>query len=284
MRALLTGFLNIAIIVFAVTSMLSVGLAHSARQILAPLRDLSGALRALLANFVLVPILALIVTRLASLQEPVRAGLLLVAVSAGAPFLIKLTEVTEGPIARSATLLVLLLPATIVYTPLVVPLVLPQGEVKATTIATPLLLTLLLPLALGLLVRRRRPNWARRLHPLARMTSTVALVAVVLATLLAYFPEIVKLFRQAAVLPSLALVAGAFVIGYVLGGPDRDRREVLGLATSQRNIGAATVVAARSFDDPATLTMVVMTSLIGFGLLFPVAWALRRRRRSAPSR
>ncbi|HEX5514508.1 MAG TPA: hypothetical protein VFY81_08955, partial [Gammaproteobacteria bacterium] len=50
-----------------------------------------------------------------------------------------------------------------------------------------------------------------------------------------------------------------------------------GLGTSQRNIAAATVVATQAVGHPDTITMVVVASLIGFGLLFPVAGMLRRR-------
>ncbi|MFS8480002.1 MAG: hypothetical protein FWJ93_13795, partial [Micromonosporaceae bacterium] len=107
-RDLLSRTADLAVLVFAVTSMLSVGLAHSAKQILGPLRDLRALARALLANFVLVPLLAIGIVRLWPLDRPLEAGLILVAMSAGAPFLIKLTEVARAEVALSATLLVLL--------------------------------------------------------------------------------------------------------------------------------------------------------------------------------
>src|SRR5690606_41893904 len=56
-RDLLSRTADLAVLVFAVTSMLSVGLTHSAKQILGPLRDLRALAPALLANFVLVPLL-----------------------------------------------------------------------------------------------------------------------------------------------------------------------------------------------------------------------------------
>ena len=56
MRELLSILLNISTLVFAVTSMLSVGFSYTLRQIIDPLRNLRGVLLALLANFVLVAI------------------------------------------------------------------------------------------------------------------------------------------------------------------------------------------------------------------------------------
>jgi len=270
-RDLLSRTADLAVLVFAVTSMLSVGLAHSAKQILGPLRDLRALARALLANFVLVPLLAIGIVRLWPLDRPLEAGLILVATSAGAPFLIKLTEVARAEVALSATLLVLLLPATVVYAPVAVPRVLPEAEVSAGALAVPLFLTMLLPRATGLLINSRWSGPARRWAPVARRASTVALVVIVLTTTLANIPTIITLFAEAAIVPALLVVAGAFVIGYLLGDRDRDVRNVLALGTSQRNIAAATVMATQSFAENETVVMVIVTSLAGFALLFPVA-------------
>lgn len=275
MRDLLARAANSAVLLFAVTSMLLVGLAHSAKEVLGPLRDLWALLRALLANFVLVPLLVLGIVRLWPLERPVEAGLILVGMSAGAPFLIKLAEAAQTEIARGATLLVLLLPITVVYAPIVVPRVLPEAEVSAGSLALPLFLAMLLPLAVALLVRSRWPA-AQRLGPIARWTTTIGLVAIVVATTLANFPAIVAFFTEGVIVPALLVVAGAFVIGYLFGGRDRIARIVLGLGTSQRNIAAATVMAAQGFADKDTVATVIVTSLVGFALLFPVAWLIRR--------
>lgn len=278
MAALLSHLLDLAVLVFAVSSMLSVGFAHRAADVLGPLRNLRWVLLSLLANFVLVPLLAYLLLQLFPLERDLAIGLFLVATAAGAPFLIKLTEAADGDVALSATLLVVLLPATIIYMPLVVPLALPDADVSASAIALPLVLTMLLPLALGLLVRARAEPWARRLRPLMGTLSTAALLVLIAATLLANLRGILGIFGTGAMLAGLILIGGSFVMGYALGGHDREAREVLGLGTSQRNIAAATVVATQAVDDPDTLSMVIVFSLVAFVLLFPVAAALRKRR------
>jgi predicted Na+-dependent transporter len=63
MRAVLAQTANIAVTVFAVSSMLSVGLAYTIGQILSPLREARAVFRALVANFVLVPLLAVGIER-----------------------------------------------------------------------------------------------------------------------------------------------------------------------------------------------------------------------------
>ena len=104
------------------------------------------------ALFVLVPLLAYGVSRLLSLEPAVAVGLLLAATAAGAPSFIKLTQIANGDLAFATGILVLLLVATIVYIPIVVPFITTTATVGGPAIAMPLLLTMLLPLGIGLLV------------------------------------------------------------------------------------------------------------------------------------
>src|SRR5690606_29659646 len=119
MTAVLSTLLDLSVIVFAVASMLSVGLGQTVRQILDPLRNVGAVIRAVIANFVLVPLLALLVLRLIPIEPPLAVGLFLIAAAAGAPFLIKLVEAAGGHVPLSGSLLVLLVPLTIVYMPIV---------------------------------------------------------------------------------------------------------------------------------------------------------------------
>ena len=110
---------------------------------------------------------------------------------------------------------------------------------------------------------------------------TIALVALVVLTLIVDFQEIVRLFGSGAILAATILIAGAFAIGHLLGGPDPDERGILALGTGQRNIAAATVVATQSIGNPDTLAVVVVGSMVAMAILFPTAWRLQRKRAEA---
>src|SRR4051794_31900099 len=179
MHSFFAILIRLAVLVFAVTSMLWVGLGYTVREILGPLGHTPGVLRALGANFILVPLLGFAVTRLLPLDPALETGLLLVSMAAGAPFLIKLTQHAEHDVGLSASLLVLLLPATVLYMPLIVPLVVPDATVNAGAIARPLLLTMLVPLVMGLFVKERFPSWAEGLQPIMGKASSIALVVLV---------------------------------------------------------------------------------------------------------
>ena len=58
MTDILASLVDFATVVFAVSSMLSVGFSYTVRQIIGPLRNARLVIGALVANFVLVPLLA----------------------------------------------------------------------------------------------------------------------------------------------------------------------------------------------------------------------------------
>ena len=285
MRAALAQLASIAVLVFAVSSMASVGLAYTIRQILSPLREARAVFRALVANFVLVPLLAVAIERVIPMDQPLSLGLFLLAGSAGAPFLIKLASAAKGDLALGAALLVLLVPATVIFLPFYVPLAMTHPSLRGLSyvpsnvvaLGLPLLSTLLLPLLLGVAARAVAPRWTARLIPLGGKLSTVAVVVVMVSTFGANLHGLIRVLKTGAVIGAVILVLGAFVAGFLLSR--RERRAVLGLGTAQRNVAAAMVLASRDFKDPDVLVMVTASVLAGLVVLFPIAWLLGRRRR-----
>jgi BASS family bile acid:Na+ symporter len=275
---MLASLLRIVIPLFAVTSMLSVGLGTSARQIVGPLRDLRGVITAVAANVVLMPLLAAGVAFLFALDRSTATGLVLVATAAGAPFLIKLAQFAKADVAFAASILVLLLVVTIVTMPIVVPLLGPDGSASAVSIARPLLLTMLLPLGLALGLGTLRPTWAARLRRPAGTASSLSLVALVLLTVVVNLDVVRRSFSNGALPAATLVIVGAFAIGFVLGAFDPAERIILGFAAAYRNFAAAIVVATESFHDRDVLVMVVVASIVSLVLLPPAAWAFGRRR------
>jgi bile acid:Na+ symporter, BASS family len=283
MRAALAQTASIAIILFAASSMLSVGLAYSLGLIVGPLREARAVFRALVANFVLVPLLAVGIERLIPMDPPLALGLFLLAGSAGAPFLIKLASAANSDLALSAALLVLLVPVTVVFLPFYVPLAMAHPSLRGLSyvpssilaIGLPLLSTLILPTVLGLAVKAVAPRWAARLVPIGGKVATAALVVAVISTFGANLPELIRILKTGAVVAGVVLIMGAFAVGYLLSR--KERSPVLGLGTAQRNIAGAMLIASRGFTDPDILLMVTASELAGLLVLFPIAWLLSRR-------
>lgn len=270
-------FGQLAVLVFVVCSMLAMGLTLTVPQILAPLKDIRMVVLALLANFALVPAVALLVLAVLPLSGGLTVGLLIVALAAGAPFLPKLAQVTRGDPAFSVGLMVLLMVVTIGYLPLVLPLALTGVTISAWDIARSLIFLMLLPLLVGLVVRARYEEVAESVAPVMSQASGLALVVLVVAFFVGYFPDLVGVVGATAILAAVLFLLAAFAIGYLLGGRNGAAKRVMGLGTAQRNLGAATAVAGLNFTDPDVLIMVLVVGLVGLVLLMVIGGELGRR-------
>ena len=84
---ILEKLVPIAMFIFVLSSMLAMGLGLTIGQIIAPLRNLRLVAMSLLANFILIPVIAVALSKVLRLDESFGVGLLLLGTAAGAPFL-----------------------------------------------------------------------------------------------------------------------------------------------------------------------------------------------------
>src|SRR5438045_3592667 len=91
--------ISVSMIVFVLSSMLGMGLGLRMSEIVAPLRNWRPVILALVANFVVMPLAALGLSRLLHLDESLGIGLLLLGMAGGAPFLPKLAQIARGNLA-----------------------------------------------------------------------------------------------------------------------------------------------------------------------------------------
>ena len=278
MSEIIQVILELSVLVFVITSMLAMGLSLTVGQIIAPLRNARLVILALVANFILAPLLAYLIVEVIDMDEGLGIGLIIMSTAAGAPFLPKLAQVAKGNVAFSVGLMVLLMVVTIIYLPLVLPLLLGDVQVDAWEIARSLIVTMLIPLGFGLFVKARYESIAESLQPHMAQTSTVAMALLMVTGLVLNFDNIIGVIGTGAIVAILIFLVVALVFGYLLGGPAGNTRSVLGLGTAQRNLSAALIVAAQNFsDDPNVLVMILVAGLIGLVLLMVSAGELGRR-------
>ncbi len=266
------------ILVFIVSSVLSIGVNLTVTQIVASLRfHLVAA--AIVANFVIVPLAAVWIAKLVSLDEAQAAGLILLGAAAGAPFLPMLVETASGNVPASVALTVLLLLISPVYLPLVLPRIVPGVSVDAWQMAWSLLVSMLLPLATALAVKAYRESWAARLRPVFRNISHVSLAVAMVLVPLMHARGIADLDLSRAFPASLLFMGVSFGVGYTLGGRSRDLRPVLGFGTATRNYSVAILIGSQSFEDPNVERMILIMTFLALLTLIPAAIVGRQLRR-----
>ncbi len=276
MTDILESLALLSVLVFVIGSMLSMGLSLTTKQIIEPLRNTRLVVLALVANFVVVPIAAYVITLVLPLDESISLGLILVSTAAGAPFLPKLVEVAKGNTAFSVGLMVLLMVVTIVFLPIVLPLLIQGVEVNPLDIAQSLVVMMLIPLAIGLFIKARYEESAEKIRPTFASASNLAILVLIVLGVVLNFDAMIGLVGSFGILAAILLVAIALATGYLLGGSDPSIKSVMALGTGQRNISAALVVAAQNFDADV-ITYLAVFSVVGFVLLFPAAGELGKR-------
>ena len=268
-------------LLFVVTSMLAMGLSLTVPQIMQPLRNMRLVMLALVANFVLVPLLAYAITLVIPLDQSLKVGLIVLATAAGAPFLPKLVQGAKGNVAFGVGLMVLLMVVTTIYMPIVLPLLLPGVSVNPWDIAKSLIVLMLVPLALGLMMRSHSPDAAAHWQPVMSKISGLAILILLVVGVGLNVSNIIDLIGTGGILALLLFIIGSFLIGFLLGGRDQGDRSVMGLGTAQRNVSAAIVVAAQNFSGTNTLSFVLVAAILLLLLLLPTAKRLGGRAETA---
>ena len=273
----LSAISAIAGLTFVVGSMLATGLSLTVAQILQPLKNGRLVILALLANFVLVPLLAYGITLVIPLDQSLQIGLIVLATTAGAPFLVKEVAAAKGNLSLGVGLMFLLMIVTIFYVPIVLPLLLPGVEVNPWDIAKSLIVTMLLPIVLGLMYRSHSPEGAGQWAPLMNKVSGLALLIMLVTGLGLNLSNIIGLIGSFGFLALILFVVGSLLIGMVLGGRDPAVRSVMGLGTAQRNVAAAILVSTLNFPGTMTIPYVLVASIVLPLILIPTARWLGKR-------
>ena len=278
MSELVSTLANLFTTAFVVTSMFSFGLRLTLAEIIEPLRDLRLLLVTLAANFVIVPLVAVLLANLLGLEEDLRIGLILIGVVAGAPLVPKLAQIARANIPFAVASTALLVIATVIYLPLVFPLVLPGMRLDTMSIVRPLAIQIVLPLVLGLIVDYISRDEADVLLPVLGQIANVSLTLMLVLMLGGNVGNVIGLIGTGSILAAILLFAVAMGAGYLLGGADVGTRRTLSMATGQRNLAAAFVVATGSFADrPQVLVFLAAAGLLAMIIMMPIAGWLGKR-------
>ncbi len=277
MQEFLTVALKLSIVAFLFTAMLHIGTGLIFRQILEPLRNARLVIASLGVSYILIPLTAIVITRIILLEQPLRIGLVMLSMTAGTEAGPKIVGIAKGNIPFSVALLAVQLVATIIYVPLVLSLLLPEVSINHSALLMKLLVLVLLPMASGLFLKVRYEATADRVRPFLQGTSTVFMIVMVTLIIILNYTEIVRLIGTGAILAGAIFVIISFIIGYLLGGPGQDTRRTLGFMSGARNSSVALMIASQVFDNPDVLLMITLTVILMLVILLPTAYWLGRR-------
>src|SRR5215475_194685 len=260
----LPAYVKILAYLFVVVYMLSVPLETTRGEIVTTLRDFRLTGYALLANLIIVSVLGVILARLLDLPLEIRTGFLMLALAPGGLFALQFARVSKGNRVLAVGLLVVLTLVAIVVTPVLMSLFFPPSEAGKMPFAWLMLLLLLLAVV-PLLVGRAWQQWAPAAAPkLGRLLGLLSIVLFIIATLTAgkYKTPTLTSMGLGGIVAIIALILCAWVVGWLLGGPEISNRKVLAIGTSMRNVGVCYAIAAHYFPSTDVVVPILAFSVI----------------------
>ena len=255
---------RILVLLFLITAMLSVGLETRPGDLRSLLRSKGFLVRALLANFVAVPVVGIVLTRTLPFKPETAAALLLLACTPGGISALQFTTRIKSASLFAGSSAFLLSFVAVFLSPTLAALVLP-GDISVVIpygrAVLFVLVFLLLPLVAGTLVRNRAERLAEKLSKPCAIISLV-LFFVVLIILMGQRKEAMNAVGNEALLYMLIFIAISMAVGWLMGGPAKETRTVLATVTGMRHPGLSLLIALNAFPDPA-----VQGPLLAFSVL-----------------
>lgn len=256
-----------ASVLFVVAMMFSTGLTLSTGALRNSISHWRFHLRLLLVNFLVVPGIMLLFVTLFGIEGPYATGMIIHGTVAGAPLIMALTNLSKNSVAMGATVQLILMAATVLAVPVLLPPLLGGVDVSAWALIKPLLVQMVLPLAAGMAMLKFAPAVTERIQPVISKAANAIMLAFLVLSIVAfgsYFTD-AQLWKAVGV-GMLALLV-AFYVGYGVGDDLAERSQLAALGTAQRNT-AAGVITAMAFEEPLVfITLVFINSFMMFVLM-----------------
>jgi BASS family bile acid:Na+ symporter len=262
LHQILSQTLPFVALAFLVTVMFSTGLDLTVRQIVEPLRDRRLLVSSLAANVVLVPLIAVVITRLIPMSEAMQIGIVLYSLGAGTETGPKFVQIAKGNAGFAVALLALLATITVVFLPSVLSLAAPDVHVDRVHLLVKLVVTVALPLSLGVFLRSRYGAKVERLSVVMHRAALTLLAVFILQVIAVNYGAILGV-EFGAMIGGVLFFALAFATSYAAGGPLAENRRALAIMTSIRNAPVGMAIASQVFaHDPGVLVTVTMMAVM----------------------
>jgi bile acid:Na+ symporter, BASS family len=269
MSETLTILLKITVIIFMAGNLLDLGLRLNLKEALRGLRDVRFVTLSVLWAFVLCPTLAYVLPMIIPLSPPYAMGFILLGLAPCAPLLPMMTEKARGDLNYAASFMLLMSAGTVVYMPIMVPLLVKGLTVSAWTVAKPMLILVLIPLLIGIVIQVRAAATASKIQPFVKKFTGIDTLLMLILVVIIYGKGFIGAIGTYAIGTQVIFFTVITAAAYALGfGMPRRQKSVLSLGICTRNCGAA--LAPLFVVPDVDKSAIVMVSL-GIPMMFAFA-------------
>jgi BASS family bile acid:Na+ symporter len=274
--------LKITVVIFMAGNLLDLGLRLNLKAALGGLKDVRFVTLSVLWAFVLCPALAWGLTVVIPLTPAYAMGLILLGLAPCAPLLPMMADKAHGDLNYAASFILLASAGTVIYMPIMVPVMVKGLTVTAWAVAKPLLILVVIPLVIGVIIQNRWEATASRIQPFVKKLTGIDTVLMLILVVIIYGKGFIGSVGTYAIGTQVIFFTVITAASYALGfGMPPSQKSVLSLGICTRNCGSALapLFIARGVDQDA----IVMVSLgipmmAGFGAIAAKVFAARAGR------
>ncbi len=262
-------FIEYTVMVSVILLMFGVGMGISFGQLVDTFKQFGIVLKGVLANFLIVPLLIYFTLLILPLPGDIKIGIMLMAAAPVAPMAPAFVSGARGDVAYAVGLMVTVAILSVIFTPLILGLALPQSnggiELDKLQIVQTLVIVQLMPIGIGVLIRQRTPGFAKTMLRFVPRIGQIGLLVGVSLLLVSQAEYILSISIMTYVVLALLVLGCLFIGDRMLAGEPQDKQVTLAVSTAVRNIPLALLIATSSFPDsvvgPVTLVFSVFTMI-----------------------
>jgi BASS family bile acid:Na+ symporter len=257
---------------FVASNLFVMGLQAEMPQVIAALKNKKSTALILVWGWVLGPAVGLLIVWALPLAEPFALCLLICSMAPCAPFLPPMVAKARGDISYAAAFVPLTAVGTVLFIPLMAPLLIEGVTVSMSALAKSLCVTLFMPLAIGAAIRHYAETVTTKIFPAVKGITALITLFTIFNLGWLYGREMLATAGSFAFLSMTIFMVVMGLITYRFGfGMIKSQRTVMSLGMGTRNVGAAIIVyMALPNPDPLILTMIILwifVSFFGFGII-----------------
>lgn len=262
---------------FVAVVMFSIGLRTSGGELVNIVRDRALLTRTLVANCVLIPAIGFLLVRVFPLTPEARIGIFLLAAIPGTPIALQFTRMAKTRLAFAAAITFVLSLVSIAMTPLAIeamPEMVQRNERPVLLLISSIALYIALPLCAGVWAARYAPKITPRLELPLGLLATVVFLFLMWETRLVRRQALNAILGRGTVLAMVLLLLLSMLIGWLIGGRDREIRRVLATSTGMRSVIVVLYIARYCFPGTNVymIPIVYLSLMVPTNLLFHLAF------------
>ena len=261
------------VLIFVLANMFTLGLQAKMGDVVDTFKNKKAMTLIFVWGFVFGPALAYLITWVFPLAEPYVLAMLISSVAPMAPFFPISVEKARGDVAFANAFVPVVIVGTVIFMPLIGPLVIEGLTVSPLELASRLILTLLLPKAIGMAIRHYAGAVATKIFPAVNVLTKIITLVALTECVVIYGPPVVEMFGSFAFLAGTIFMVVMALVSYRFGfGLKQNQRSVMSLGMMQRNMGGILIVLfAIPNVDPVVITFTIMWGVWSVPLSFIAA-------------